>query len=78
MLTWLANRPGEPLRSPTTATMNFLSCPPLVANLLGHGRHVMRGRPNVSRSNCQLTALRWQVSMPKHPTVLTLVLTFLM
>ena len=78
MLTWLAYRPGEPLRSPTTATMNFLSCPPLVANLLEHGRRMIRGRPNIPRNNCQLTALRWHVSMPEHPTVLMLVLTSLM
>ena len=77
MLTWLANRPGEPLRSPTIATMNFLSCQHLVANLLEHGRRMMRDRPNISRNICQLTALRWHVSMPKHHTVLMLVLTFL-
>ena len=77
MLTWLANRPGGPLRSPMTATMNFLSSPPQVANLLEHGRCIMRGRPNVSRNTCQLTALRWHVSVSKHPAVLMLVLTFL-
>ena len=77
MLTWLPNRPGEPLRSPTTAAMNFLSCPPLVANWLEHGRRMMRGRPNISRNTCQLTALRWHVSMPKHPTVLMILLMFL-
>ena len=64
MLTWLANRPGEPLRTPTTATMNFLSCPPLGGKLVEHGRRMMRGRPNLSRNTCQLTALRWHVSMP--------------